>query len=141
MGSPQTDPWFSLFNDQLDFQITFDNDLKEEIVRDVRPTGKERATYIPTAKGWDTGESFALVALVHNPDQSGQVLLIAGLSAEGTQAAGKLVTDLPRIRATLQNCGISPSGPPKHFELLLGVKTMARYPSQFDVISCHLLPS
>jgi hypothetical protein len=37
-----------------------------------------------------TGDSYAIMALVKNPDQSGQVLLLAGANEEGTEAAGNL---------------------------------------------------
>ena len=140
VGSPYSDPWFSVFNDQLDFRIFLDKNSREEAIRNVHPRANEQPLYIPTAKGGATGQSFAVVALVGNPDQYGQVLLLAGLNGEGTQAAGKLATDVSRLSAALQNCGISPTGPLKHFEMLLRVKTMAGYPSQFDVMACHILP-
>jgi hypothetical protein len=140
LGSPYSDPWFSVFNDLLDFRIYIDPDSKEEAIRNLNPRANEDAQYVPTARGGATGQSFAIVGFVGNPDQDGQVFLIAGLNGEGTQAAGKLVTDLPRLSAALQGCGISPTGPLKHFEMLLRVNTMAGYPSQFDVVACHILP-
>lgn len=139
LGSPWTDPWFSLFNDHLDFRIAFDKSSRREIIQNVHPAANERALYVPTAEGGHTGESFAVIAFLQNPDQNGQVMLLAGINAEGTQAAGNLITDLPRLTATLNSCGISVSGPLKHFEMLLRVKTMASSPSEFDVISCHTL--
>jgi len=140
LGSPYSDPWFSVFNDLLDFRIFVEADSKEEAIQNVHPRANEEPFYTPTARGGATGQSFALVAFVANPDQDGQVLLLAGLNGEGTQAAGKFITDLPRLSTALQNCGISPLGPLKHFEMLLRVNTMAGYPSQFDVVACHVLP-
>ena len=141
LGSPYTDPWFSVFNDQLDFRILMDPQTREEVIRNVHPRPQEQLTFVPTARGGATGQSFAVIAFVGNPDQYGQVLLLAGLNSEGTQAAGRLVSDLPRLSAALQNCGISPSGPLKHFEMILRVNTMAGSPSQFDVLACHILPA
>jgi hypothetical protein len=106
----------------------------------MHPKPNEQPLYVQTAKGGATGQSFAIIAFVRNPDQDGQVLLLAGLNAEGTQAAGKLATDLPRLSTALQKCGISPLGPLKHFELLLRVKTMASSPSEFEMVACHILP-
>lgn len=139
LGSPWTDPWFSLFNDHLDFRIAFDKNSGREIIQNVHPAASERALYVPTAEGGHTGESYAVIAFLQNPDQNGQVMLLAGINAEGTQAAGNLITDLPRLTTTLSSCGISAAGPIKHFEMLLRVKTMASSPSEFDVISCHTL--
>jgi hypothetical protein len=39
----------------------------------------------------------------------------------------------------LRKCGIPPSGPLKHFELLLHVKMMASSASEYDVAACHIL--
>jgi hypothetical protein len=140
LGSPQTNPWVTLFSNQLDFQIVSDKDKAGEFIRNAHPRPNEQPAYIPTALGWATGQSFAIVAFVQNLDQSGQVLLLAGLSAEGSEAAGKFVTDLPGLSRALQQCGISPSGPLEHFELLLRLNTMAGSPTETNVVACHILP-
>ncbi|MGB0083148.1 MAG: hypothetical protein WBP90_16620, partial [Terracidiphilus sp.] len=139
LGSPATNPWASIFDKQLDFRFDSAPVPGWGIIRNVHPAANEQMTYVPTARGGATGESFSLVAFVANPDQSGQVLLLAGLNREGTQAAGDFVTDPLRLAAALRNCGISPGGPLKHFEILLRVDTMAGSPSQFDVVACHVL--
>ena len=74
--------------------------LKERIIG-VEVFGRS-PTYIATGPGWVTGQSYAIVAFVQNPDHSGQVLLLAGEDGERTEAAVQLVTDLPRFSAALQ---------------------------------------
>jgi hypothetical protein len=101
LGSPRSNPWSGLFEDRLDFRFVYDEELKQEVVRNQRPQQGELARYVPTAKGWETGQAFAIVAFVGNPSQSGQVLLLAGTNAEGTEAAGKLVTNLDLLSRTL----------------------------------------
>jgi hypothetical protein len=140
LGSPRSDPWFSLFSDQLDFRFVFDKSARSEYIRNFHPRPNEQPQYVPTAPGWGTGDSYAILALVKNPDQGGQVLLLAGANAEGTEAAGKFATDLPRLSTELRNCGITPSGPPQHFEVLLHLNTMAGTPNHIDLVACHLLP-
>jgi hypothetical protein len=139
LGSPASNPWSSVFDEQLDFRFAAAAVPGGGIIRNVHPAAKEQGTYVPTARGGATGDSFALVAFVANPDQSGQVLLLAGLTREGTQAAGILVTDPARLSAAIRTCGISPAGPIKHFEILLRVNAMAGTPNQFDVMACHVL--
>lgn len=140
LGSSRSDPWISLFSDQLDFRFVVSRSSFDEVIRNVRPQPGEQLLFSQTAKGGSTGQSFAIIAFVRNPDQDGQVLLLAGLNAEGTRAAGKLVTDLPRLSKALQACGITSATPLRHFELLLRVKMMADTPSESDVIACHILP-
>jgi hypothetical protein len=139
LGSPRSDPWISVFDDQLDFRFVIDN-AGFESIRNVHPRPNEQPEYVPNGGGGATGQSFAIVAFIRNPDQNGQILLLAGANAEGTQSAGKLVTDLSRLSAELRKCGIPPSGPIEHFELLLHVKMMASSASEYDVVACHILP-
>jgi hypothetical protein len=140
LGSPRSDPWFSLFSDQLDFRFVFNKSSGSEFIRNFHPRPNEQPQYVPSALGWATGDSYAILAFVKNPDQSGQVLLLAGANAEGTEAAGKLVTDLPRLSTELRKCGITPSGPLRHFEMLLHLNTMAGTPNNVDLVACHILP-
>ncbi len=140
LGSPRSDPWFSLFSDQLDFRFEFDKSSRSEFIRNLHPRPNEQPQYVPTALGWATGDSYSIIALVKNPDQSGQILLLAGANAEGTEAAGKFVTDLPRLSTELRKCGFAPSGPLRHFEMLLHLNTMAGTPNNIDMVACHILP-
>lgn len=141
IGSPRSNPWVELFQDQLDFRFVFQKELNQEIIENVNPRAHEQGRYLPTARGFATGESFALVALVRNGNRSGRVLLLAGASGEGTEAAGHLVTDRDHLVRALQYCGLSTSGPVQDFELLLQLRTMAGSPSTTDVVACHILPS
>jgi hypothetical protein len=141
LGSPRSDPWSALFSSQLDFRFTFDKGSGQEIIRNFRPRPNEAAQYVPTALGGATGESYAIIAFVQNPDQNGQILLLAGANAEGTETAGRLTTDTSRFTAALKGCGISPTGPLKHFELLLKLNTMAGSPNDAHVEACHILAS
>ena len=140
LGSPRSNPWSSLFSDQLDFRFVLDKSSGAEFIRNFHPRPNEQPQYVPSALGWATGDSYAILAFVKNPDQSGQVLLLAGANAEGTEAAGKLVTDLPRLSTELRKCGIAPSGPLRHFEMLLHLNTMAGTPNNVDLVACHILP-
>jgi hypothetical protein len=139
LGSPRSNPWGALFNDQLDFRFAFDTGSQQEIIRNVHPRSGELSSYVPTAKGWATGQSFATISFLQNPGTDGQVLLLAGANAEGTEAAGELVTTRQRLSAALRQCGISSSSPVTHFQLLLRLNTMAGSPSNVDVVACHIL--
>jgi hypothetical protein len=138
LGSPRSNRWAGLFNDQLDFQFVLDN--QREVIRNVHPRSTEKPFYVPTAGGYATGQSFATISFIGNPGRSGQVLLLAGANAEGTTATGELVADRKRLSSELKSCGISPSGPIRHFQLLLALNTMAGSPSDVKVIACHVLP-
>jgi hypothetical protein len=139
LGSPVSNRWAGLFNDQLDFRFARDNG--REIIRNGQPRAGEKPSYVPTARGYATGQTFATISFIRNPGQAGQVLLLAGANGEGTTAAGEFMTNRQRLSDALKSCGISPSGPVKYFQLLLGLNTMAGSPSDVRVIACHVLPS
>jgi hypothetical protein len=138
LGSPRSNPWVSLFNDGLDFQFLPASDSQIEVIRNVHPKPNELPVYAPTTG--TTGESYAIIAFVQNPGQDGQVLILAGATGEGTDIAGRLVTDPPRLSEALQKCETPSSGPLKHFELLLSVNVIAGSSRGFDVVACHILP-
>lgn len=140
LGSPRSDPWFNLFRDRLDFSFVFDAATKQEVIQNAHPRAHELSTYVPTALGWATGKSFAIIGFIQNPEENGQVLLLAGASGEGTEAAGNLVTNPSRLSPILQKCGINPYGRLQHFELLLQLNTMAGSPDDVDIVACHILP-
>jgi hypothetical protein len=139
LGSPRSNPWVQLFQNQLDLTFEFDETRKSEFIRNRRPLNGESPEYIPTAAGWDTGQAYGIIALVGNPNQTGQVLILAGSNAEATEAAGKMATNTKLLAQTLRNHGIDPKGPPRHFEILLQVSTMAGSSNTFDVIAFHSL--
>lgn len=139
-GSPRSNLWTTLFNDQLDFRFVFDGASHQEIIRNVHPRPGESSMYVPTAKGWATGQSFATISFVQNPGKEGQILILAGANGEGTEATGELVTNGPRLAAALQGCGITSPQPVRHFQILLRLNTMAGSPSNIDVLACHILP-
>jgi hypothetical protein len=138
LGSPRSNRWASLFNNQLDFR--FELDAGQEIIRNIHPRSDEKSVYVPTAGGYATGQSFATISFLPNPGQNGHILLLAGANGEGTTAAGELITNRQRLSTELQNCGVRPTGPVKYFQLLLGLNTMAGSPSNVKVIACHILP-
>jgi hypothetical protein len=139
LGSPSSDPWSALFSDQLDFRFVFDKNSGQEIIRNLRPRQGELSAYLPTAPGWATGKSYSILAFIHNPEQVGHVLLIAGMNGEGTEAAGKLATDLPRLTAALHECGTASTSRTTEFEILLELNSLAGSPHQVTVSACHFL--
>jgi hypothetical protein len=140
LGSPRSNPWSSLFSDQLDFEFSYDKNIGQEIIRNIHPHSEEASSYIPTAMSRATGTTYAIIALVRNFNQNARILLIAGADAEGTEAAGKIVTNGAKLAAALQHCNPSSQGTLQRFELLVKLNTMAGIPRNESVEACHILP-
>ena len=141
LGSPRSNPWASMFDPVLDFQFAVDRQTQREYVHNVHPGKDESSDYIPTAGGFDTGDSFAIISVFHNPGYGGRVLMIAGASSEGTEAAGDLVADPTRWAVTLQACHLAKEDSRQSLQVLLHLKTMAGSHSTVNTVACHLLAS
>jgi hypothetical protein len=139
LGSPRSDPWVSLFQDRLDFQFVYDVSKSLEVVHNRKPHQGEQEVYTPSAKGWGTGQAFGVVSFIANSNQSGHALLLAGSSAEATDAAGKFALKPDLVAAMLKANGIPPGGSPVSFQVLLRVNTMAGSANTFEVVSFHRL--
>jgi hypothetical protein len=145
LGNPLSNPWAARFNDQLDFRFILGKDSRPYSIENIRPQGKEPARYSPkdpqfVPKQPSTGTDFAIVAFVGNPNQSGQVLLIAGTGPAGTEAAAQLSTNVPKLTQVLRGCDVQPGAQLHHFEILLKVDVVISSLSSADVIACHKLP-
>jgi hypothetical protein len=141
LGSPRSNPWTSMFDPVLDFRFAFDPRTQREFILNVHTGKGESKEYVPTAGGFDTGKSFALISVFHNPGYGGRVLIIAGASGEGTEAAGDLVADPARWAAALQACHIARDASRQSLQILLQLETMAGSSSTVNTVACHLLPS
>ncbi len=141
LGSPRSNPWTSMYDPLLDFRFAFDERTRREFIQDVHPGKGEKNVYIPSAGGFDTGDSYATISFFQNPGHTGQILMIAGANGEGTEAAGSLVTDPTRWDSLVNSCNLpkTPSGVP--VQLLLHLGTLAGSASDVQVVSCHVLGS
>jgi hypothetical protein len=139
LGSPRSNPWALFYSDHLDFRFVFDTGSGQEIVENLHPRTGESSSYVPTAMGFATGQSFAVASYLRNPDHLGHVLLIAGANAEGTEAVNDLMTDSTALSAVMSPCGLPRKPPIPNFQLLLRLSTMAGSPGHSEVVACHVL--
>lgn len=139
LGSLSSNPWGALFAGHLDFAFDYDKTYGGEFLRNNHPRPGELPRYVPTALGGATGRTFGIIAFIRNPNHNGHVLLVAGTTAEATEAGVKLVTDRAAFSSVLQRNGIDASGPPRHFELLLSVDEMAGAPAESQIVAFHVL--
>jgi len=140
LGSPRSNPWTMMYADYLDFRFAFDDKEQSEVIRNVHPKNGEATVYIPTAVGFGTGVSFATISVLASPGHAGRVLIIAGANAEGTEAAGILVTDPARWETVQQACHFSTPASKQSMQLLLQLGTMAGSADDVKVVACHALP-
>jgi hypothetical protein len=135
LGSAYANPWVALLNDHLNFRIEYDPALQKQVCRNTSPRAGESPTYVGTAHTPEPGVAYATISLVPNLSGDGFVLIIAGTNMEGTEAAGELVTDLPRLARALRRRGIDPAAKVGQLELLMRLDHMNTESSRSEIIA------
>jgi hypothetical protein len=89
VGSPQSNPWVSLFEKEGNFQSFHDLGLKRGGIRNLQPAAGEEREYVTEPRHGYSGEAYALVGL--HLKKGSRVLTLAGTNMEGTEAAWEFV--------------------------------------------------
>jgi hypothetical protein len=136
IGSSRSNPWTSLFEGRLTFVLDYDLDRHEMLVLNRHPrTGESQIYSVPADSRVSTGLS--VIDYLPNNDHTADVLMVAGTSAEATEAAGDFLTSeesLHRFQNKLQMRALP------YFEILLKTTKVAGTPLAAEVIAYRTLP-
>lgn len=116
IGSPVSNPWAQLYEEKLNFHC--------ELGTNDRILFKERLAsgairQYPNEDDIRHSRTYARIAFLPRTSDASPALLLAGTTAQSTEAAGELVLNRERMAQTLRSIGIDPSGPPHFFEILI----------------------
>ena len=138
LGSLTANPWAELFRDSLTFAVEMEPSTNYQYMSNRAPIAGEPArweTTLPTV----SGTAYAILSLIPNLTGKGCVLLVAGTSSAGTDAASDLLTDPVRLRKELLARGIDPASRPQRFELLLRVQFQGTDSRRYGVIASRVV--
>jgi hypothetical protein len=147
MGSRRSNPWVGLFESRMNFILKVDNEPGAPHFRNKAPRPGEPADFAIPSRFDSAGTekqqmvSYAVAALVPNLSGTGLVLIVEGLSMEGTAAVGDVVTNPDKLTILLRKLGHKPGTAVKPFEALMKLTSIpggfaypeviaARYPTQ-----------
>lgn len=103
VGSPQTNPWVSLFEKEGNFQSFHDLGVKRGGIRNLQPMAGEAREYVTEPRHGYSGEAYALVGL--HLKKGARVLTLAGTNMEGTEAAWDFVATPEKARLLWEKAG------------------------------------
>ena len=131
LGSLRSNPWISLFEDQLNFRTDYHE--KPAAVRFVNhaPMAGEPEEY--WAEWRRTG--YCRVAFLPNPKRTGNVLLVSGTDVISTEAGARFVTSEDSIRQLRQKLGLRSGDPFPHFEVLLKTQVLNDNVPRFELVA------
>jgi len=104
-------------------------------VLNVHPLTGEPKIFLATPANQPTTEDYAVVSLVPGLDPSRSILILAGNSTFGTQAAVEYVCRETSLKELLQRLKVSKAGELKPFEALLHVRIAHGVPVMTDLVS------
>lgn len=104
-------------------------------VRNVHPLPGEPALFPATPANHATVEDYAVVSLLPGLDPTRSILILAGNSTFGTQAAVEYVCREDSIKELLQRLKVSKASDLKPFEALLHVKIAHGVPVMTDLVA------
>jgi hypothetical protein len=137
LGSKRAIPWVELFEPRLNFHFDFDEAHQLPLIRNQSPRPGEKTEYINGRVG-EPGDAFSFVALVPNLTYSGYVLIIAGTTMEGTEAAGEYMTNPTFCSRLLKTLGFQANSKLRPFEVLLKSSTMAGSSKDSEIIAYRI---
>ncbi len=103
-------------------------------VVDLQPRPGESSEYLPTPLSRPMVVDYAVVTLTHGLDHTRWILILAGGSTVGTQAAVDFACDPDSVKDLLQRLNISPGSGMRPFEALLRVKVSNDVPLTTELV-------
>jgi len=104
------------------------------------PAPGEEQSYIATASNQPLTEDYAVIALVGGLKPSHSVLILAGTTTIGTQAAAEYVCDQNSLNELLRRLGVSAPTELKPFEGVIHVKVVKGVPVGSELVALHKIP-
>ncbi len=105
-------------------------------IRNARPRPGEASEYLSTAT-LPLAEDYAVLGLTPGLNPSKMVIVLAGLTTLGTQAAVEFVSRENTVDQLLKQAGESPSGGVAPFEAIIHVKVSRGVPVQSELVALH----
>jgi hypothetical protein len=104
-------------------------------VVNVHPAAGESQIFLASPSSQSVSEDYAIVALKPGLDPAHSMLILAGTTTMGTQAAAEYVCREDSLTELLQRLGVSKAGEIKSFEALLRVKVTHGVPVMTNLVA------
>jgi len=101
----------------------------------LHPEAGQPAIFYPSGSTQPLTEDYAIVALVHGLNPDGLVLILAGTTTIGTQAAVEYVCAKDSLEELLHRLGVQPGSEVRPFEALLRVKVTRGVPVGVQLVA------
>lgn len=149
LGSPAENDLLRDLPQQQDFVFRMtkgSNDISAFGVVNTKPAPDEQGIYLAKQEGpsrSQISEDYAVISLLKGLDENRRLLILAGITTFGTQAAAEYVTRPEHIKELIAHLNVAPPGEPPRlppfFQVLVKVKVNGGVPVQFSYVTHHVL--
>ncbi len=125
LGSRRSNPWVGLFESRMNFVLSVDGQTGAPNFHNKTPRPGEPSDFsIGSRFDSDGAEkqqmvTYGVAALVPNLSGNGQILIVEGLSMEGTAAIGDVLTNPEKLATLFRRLGHKPGTPVRPFEAVI----------------------
>jgi len=105
LGGRKANPWIGLFEDQMNFNVAFDQQHNDGFVTNRHQQPGEQPSYAAWTNTNDLTTGYSIVAYLPNPNRTGNVIILAGTDSDTTNAAAEFLTSetsLAKFRTMLK---------------------------------------
>jgi hypothetical protein len=138
LGSNRSNLWNRLFEPMLNFRFDFDEDQRVAFIRNMNPLPGEQSTYRAALPG-KSGDCYSIIAMVPNLRHTGNVLIIGGTTAEGTESAGEFIMNPASSSGLLATLMQRNKGRLPYFEVLLRSGTFSGIAKNAETIAFRVI--
>ncbi|HMK20886.1 MAG TPA: hypothetical protein VK466_01045 [Terriglobales bacterium] len=104
-------------------------------IANLHPMQGEATYFLGSPRNVPMSEDYAVVALKRGMSPTGWVLILAGASTMGTQAAAEYVTHENSLRQLLSRLNVGPNADLRPFEVVLHVKVARGVPVESEIVA------
>jgi hypothetical protein len=138
LGSSFSNPWVELFQKSLNFDFEYQPHPNDSIIINKHPISGELPIYANDAAA-PSHQTYAVIALLPNLNNSGWVLIVEGLTMAGTQAAEDTLFDRQAMQPILSKAATA-NGALKPFEILIETRSFGSSSPQAKIIASRIYP-
>lgn len=133
LGSSFSNPWVELFQKSMNFEFVYQPHPNDSTIINQHPASGELPVYTNDALA-PSHQTYAVIALLPNLNNSGWVLIVEGLTMAGTQAAEDTLFDREAMRPILEKANAG-NGTLKPFEILIETRSFGSNSPQAQIIA------
>jgi hypothetical protein len=136
VGSSYSNPWVELFEKNLNFRFNYKATPNASFIRNSDPQAGELPNYQNDATA-PSHQTYGVIALTHNLNRAGSVLIVEGLTMAGTQAAVDTVFDSRAMQPILEKAR-NTDGSLRPFEILIETRSFGSNSPQASIVATRI---